>query len=465
MHIMNNESKNKIMPYRNIALAMLISMVSLSCTIATNTYDKSSQATAKSSKAKGVNIQTWRSKKGAKVLFVNAPQLPMVDIRLVFNGGSARDGKQQGVALLTNTMLTQSAGSWTTDQIAEKFDDVGANFSTSALRDMAILSLRSLTEQKLLTQAVDTFKVVVTKPSFKADEIKRKKAHQLISIQNQLQSPGSIASNAFYNNLYKGHPYAHPTIGTKKSVAAIRAKDLKKFYARYYVAKNLTIAIVGNVSQQQASALVEDITSGLQQGTAAGKLPELSLSAKPQSVHKDYKATQTHILVGQVGMKRGDKDYFNLYVGNHILGGSGFGSRIMQEIREKRGLAYSSYSYFSPMQVQGPFLMGLQTKTAKTKEALTVLNKTLQDFISNGPTKEELAHSKKNITGGFPLRVDSNKDITSYLAVIGFYNLPLDYLKTFNDNVNAVTVDSIKEAFNRRVKPNNLLTVTVGTSK
>lgn len=451
------------MSLRHLSLFILIGSISVACSGESST--DTTAAVVTSSNADGVKIQTWNSSKGAKVMFVEAPQLPMIDIRLVFNAGSARDGKTHGVARLTNTMLSQSAGKWSTDEIAERFEDVGANFSTSALRDMAILSLRSLTDKDLLTQAVDTFKVVASQPAFKAEELKRKKSHQLISIQNQLQSPGSIAKNAFYAGIYGDHPYAHPTIGNKQTVSALSVADLEAFYNQYYVAANLTIAIVGNVDQKQAHALAEEITSGLQQGQAAKNLPEVGLAKQAQKVHKEYSATQTHILVGQVGIQRGDADYYSLYVGNHILGGSGFGSRIMEEIREKRGLAYSSYSYFLPMQVQGPFIMGLQTKTAKTKEALEVLNQTLQDFMQTGPTQDELEHSRKNITGGFALRVDSNKDITEYLAVIGFYDLPLDYLSGFNEKVNAVTIDMIKDAFNRRIQADKLLTVTVGTTK
>lgn len=427
-----------------------------------SSQSKEASKVVTSSTGKGVKIQTWQSSKGANVLFVNAPQLPMVDIRLVFNAGSARDGAQHGIAQLTNSMLSQSAGEWSTDEMAERFEDVGANFSTSSLRDMAVMSLRSLSDESLLRQAVDTFRVAVSKPSFKPEEVERKKAHQLISIQNQQQSPGSIANKVFYGVVYKGHPYAHSIQGKKEIVSALKIEDLKQFYNTYYVSENLTIAIVGNLNQTQAHALAEELTADLEQGAAAKKLPELDDSTKAQNVHTEYDATQTHILVGQPGMKRGDADYYDLYVGNHILGGSGFGSRIMQEIREKRGLAYSSYSYFLPMQVQGPFTMGLQTKNSKTVEALDVLNKTLLGFIEKGPTKEELEHSKKNITGGFPLRVDSNKDITQYLAVIGFYKLPLDYLNTFNDKVNAVTVESIKDAFKRRIHPDKLATITVG---
>ncbi len=181
-------------------------------------------------------------------------------------------------------------------------------------------------------------------------------------------------------------------------------------------------------------------------------------------LHMDFPSTQTHILMGEPGVDRRDRDYFTLYVANHILGGSGFGSRIMKEIREKRGLAYSSYSYFLPMRRKGPFLMGMQTRNSKAGEALEVLRQTLKHYIEQGPTAEELEHAKKNITGGFPLKVDSNSDIAGYIAMIGFYQLPLDYLQNFNRNIEAVTLEQIRDALKRRIHPDKMLTVTVGKS-
>jgi zinc protease len=161
-------------------------------------------------------------------------------------------------------------------------------------------------------------------------------------------------------------------------------------------------------------------------------------------------------------MRRGDPDYLPLYLGNHILGGSGLVSRISDEIREKRGLSYSANSYFSPMAVEGPYLLSLQTKNDSTEEALTVLHATLAQFIAEGPTEAELIAAKKNITGGFALNIDSNKDILGYIAMIGFYALPLDYLDTFIDQINAVSVAQIHDAFKRRIHPDKMVLITVG---
>lgn len=412
--------------------------------------------------AVGLNIQSWQSENGAKVMYVHAPNLPMVDVRMVFDAGSARDADKAGLASITNLLLTHGAGEWNTNQIIERFDSVGAQFSTESLRDMAFVSLRSLTEKTWLDKALDTTAAILHKPKFEASELERERKRILVGLKNQKESPGTLASLAFYKALYSEHPYATPTSGDEQSVNSITRDDILEFYKKYYVAKNAIIVIVGAVDKEQAKSIVERLTSGLASGTKAPVLPNVSPLEEMKTINQAHPSKQTHILVGQEGKVRGDKDYFALYVGNHILGGSGFGSRIVDQIREQRGLAYSSYSYFAPMRKQGPFIMGLQTKNNQADEAIKVLFETLDKFITEGPDAKELIAAKKNITGGFPLKIDSNKDITEYVAMIGFYDLPLDYLTQFNSNVEKVTVDDIKDAFKRRVHPKRMVIVRVG---
>ncbi|MCG8098279.1 MAG: insulinase family protein, partial [Candidatus Thiodiazotropha taylori] len=175
-----------------------------------------------------------------------------------------------------------------------------------------------------------------------------------------------------------------------------------------------------------------------------------------------FPSTQSHLYLGQPGLKRGDPDYFPLYVGNHILGGSGLVSLLSEEVREKRGLSYSVYSFFIPMRQLGLFQVGLQTKNEQADEALKVVKDTLQRYITEGPTDEELKAAKQNITGGFPLRIASNGKIVEYLAVIGFYDLPLDYLDRFVERIEAVSKEQIRDAFKRRVDSERLVRVQVG---
>ncbi|TDY04111.1 M16 family metallopeptidase [Thiohalophilus thiocyanatoxydans] len=407
-------------------------------------------------------IQSWKTDNGARVVFVPADELPMVDVRVVFDAGSARDGELPGLARMTAGMLNEGAGDWDTDELAKRFDDIGANYSASAKRDMAAFSLRTLVDKPLREQALSTFASILGEPTFPREAFNRVRRNTLVSLQNKKQSPGDLAEDKFYKELFGEHPYATPVSGEEASVKAIQRADLRAFYKEHMVASNAVVAIVGKLSREQAEALAEQVTGKLESGEPAPSLPEVEPLPEAKRVDLSHPSAQTHILVGQPGMRRGDRDYFSLYVGNHILGGSGFGSRIMETIREDRGLAYSSYSYFVPQRVNGAFIMGLQTSNKQTEQALGLLQEVLVKFIDEGPTEEELQHAKKNITGGFPLRIDSNKDIVEYLAMIGFYDLPHDYLDTFNDNVEDITAADIREAFQRRIDPEKLLTVTVG---
>ncbi len=407
-------------------------------------------------------IQHWTSANGARVYFVPAPELPMVDVRIVFDAGSAKDGDQAGLAQLTNDLLSEGAGTLDADQIAERFEGVGANFGASALRDMAVVSLRSLTDPKLLEPALDTLSLVLREPTFPEAAFERERNRTLIGLRAEQQDPGAIAAKAFYRAVFASHPYAIPSNGTEESLKALARADVQAFHRRYYVAKNATVAIVGAVDRNGAQAIVERVLGKLPAGRAAATVPTVPALNNAEVTRIHHPSEQTHVLLGQPGMKRDDPDYFALYVGNHVLGGSGLVSRVSEEIREKRGLSYSAYSYFMPMRAAGPFTAGLQTRNDQAEEALGVLRQTLQGYISDGPSEQELTAAKKNITGGFALRVDSNAKIVENLAMIGFYNLPLDYLNTFIAKVEAVSVEQVRDAFQRRLDPEHMATVIVG---
>ena len=407
-------------------------------------------------------IQQWQTTNGARVFFVPAPEIPMVDAQVVFDAGSARDLAKPGVAVLTNGMLNEGAGDKNADAIAEQFATLGAHQGNSAERDMASFSLRSLTEPSKLQPAADLLALILKQPTFPQDAFARVQSNALVGLQAQKQSPDEITSEAFFKAVYGTHPYASDPSGNEVSVKAMTVDDLKAFYKQYYVARNAVVAIVGAIDRSGAEKLANTLVGGLPEGTAAAKLPEVTSLTEATVVKLSHPSTQTHVMLGQPGIRRADPDYFALYLGNHILGGNGLVSRISDEIREKRGLSYSAYSYFMPMRDRGPYVLGLQTRTDKTDEAIKVLKDTLEKFVKDGPTAKELEASKKNITGGFALRVDSNKKIADYLSLIGFYNLPLDYLDTFIARMNAVTLEQVKEAFKRRVDPSKLVTVVVG---
>lgn len=412
----------------------------------------------------GPDIQRWETSKGARVLYVEAPELPMVDLRVVFDAGSARDAIP-GTGHLTNALLEEGAGEWSADQIAERLEGVGAEISSGSMRDMAWVSLRSLTEREALETSMQTLTQVLGAPRFQQGDFERVRNSVLVSLNHDDQSPASVAKKTFMRRVFGEHPYAVPSEGTRASVERITRDDLLAHYRQYYVARNAVIAIVGAVDRRQAEALAEQATAGMAEGAPAAALPPVADLEQGQLLSVSFPSSQSHILMGQPGMHRGDPDYFVLYVGNHILGGGGLVSQLSEEVREKRGLSYSVYSYFSPMRRNGPFLIGAQTQNAKAEEALQVIRDTLGRFIQSGPTGQELEAAKQNITGGFPLRIASNSKILEYIAMIGFYDLPLDYLDRFVGRVESVTADQIRNAFQRRIKPDSLVTVVVGNGQ
>jgi len=407
-------------------------------------------------------IQHWQTSQGSPVYFVETKGLPMVDVRVIFDAGSARDEYQYGIAALTSALLDTGAGAWGADEIAQRLESVGAQLGSGVSRDMAWVSLRSLTEEKLLDKALQTMRVILTKPAFNEKDFQREKNRTLAGLKHREESPGALAGIEFFKALYKDHPYAHPASGVIETVSGFSAEDLRTFYKQFYVLNNARVVIIGEMNKQQAIDIAESLIVDLQSGAKPEQLADVPEPSKGVTKHISFPSTQTHVLAGLVGMHRKDEDYLSLYVGNHILGGSGLVSQLFAEVREKRGLAYSAYSYFSPLLRKGPFTMGLQTRNDQTTQAAEVMQNTLKAFVEKGPTEKALIAAKKNITGGFAMRFDTNSKLISYVSMIGFYQLPLDYLDTFQQRVEAVTVASIKDAFKRRVKPAFINTITVG---
>ena len=407
-------------------------------------------------------IQHWQTANGARVYFVPAPEIPMVDIQVVFDAGSARDNSKPGLARLTNGLMSEGAGGLSANRIAERFAELGAIFGNGALRDMAWLSLRSVTEPYRLEPALANLTLVLVRPDFPKNAFDRERKRMLIGLREQRESPGTLAKKAFYRDVFTGHPYASDPGGVAASLKTLNRADVAVFHARYYVARNAIISLVGAINRQQAEVIAERLVGQLPAGEHAPALPPVPPLTQSGERRIAHPSAQTHILVGQPGMSRHDPDYFPLYVGNHALGGSGLVSILGDEIREKRGLSYSVYSYFLPMRSQGPFIAGLQTRNDQAQHALKLLREVLARYIKEGPTAAQLLASKQNIIGGFPLRIDSNRKLTEHLTAIGFYGLPLDYLDTFTHKIEIVTRHDIIDALQRRLTPETMITVIVG---
>jgi zinc protease len=327
------------------------------------------------------------------------------------------------------------------------------------------VGVRTLSSAKERKQALDLLVAVLSQPEFPAKVLEREKVRLIGALKEADTKPDTIASRTFSRMVYPSHPYGLRSSGEVDTIAVLTRDDLAAFYRSHYIAERAVVALMGDITRAEAAEIAEALTAKLPsaQGAAAA-LPPVPPIAKSAETWVKHPATQSHILMGAPGIRRNNPDYFALFVGNHVLGAGGFTSRLTEEVRQKRGLAYSAYSYFSPMLREGPFVVGMQTQASQAPEALAVVRQTVASFIAEGPTAKELAAAKKNIIGGFPLRIDSNRKIHEYLAVIGFYNLPLTYLDDFTKNVERVTAEQIKSAFQRHIDPNRLVTVVVGAS-
>lgn len=410
-----------------------------------------------------VKIQQWQTSAGAEVYFVENHDLPIIDLSVNFSAGSARDtAEKSGLAGITRYLMALGAAGMSDEVIANKMADIGAILGGDFDADRAAFKLRTLSSAREQTQALDIFTKVLQKPDFPEAVLTREKARIISGLQESATRPESISNKAFMSAIYGKHPYSLDESGEVETVAKIKREDLQDFYNKYYSAKGAVIAMIGDLTREQANSIAENISNGLPKSVAVAPIATVDYPTKPIEQRIAHPASQSHILFGYPGMKRGDPDTFPLYVGNYILGGGGFVSRLTEEVREKRGLVYSVYSYFMPMAELGPFQIGLQTKKDQADAALKLVHETLDNFMKNGVTEKELIAAKANIIGGFPMRIDSNSKILDYLSVIGFYKLPLNYLDEYNKKVASVTAAQIKDAFNRRLKPENFVTVVVG---
>lgn len=410
-----------------------------------------------------LKIQHWTTAAGARVYFVENHELPLLDVSVTLPAGSARDlHEHAGLARMTHALMSLGAGVWSEQEIAERLADVGAILSGHFDPDRAGFSLRTLSSDKEREQALSVLHAVLTAPRFEAAILTRERARAVAELKEAATRPQYLGLKAFKAAVFGDHPYALDESGEIDALERLDRSDLTDFYRRYYRAANASIAIVGDIGRDEAKRLAEDLTEGLPPGEASPPIPPVRASGHGTEQVIPHPATQSHLFMGLPGMKYGDPDFFPLVVGNYILGGGGFDSRIMSEVRQKRGLAYSAYSAFQPMQELGPFMIGLQTRREATVDAVRVVRETMEQFLRDGPTEAELAQAKNYLVGSFPLRLDSNRKILDYLAVMGFYRLPLDWLDNYASRVKAVTREDILRAFRSRIRPEAMHVVIVG---
>lgn len=404
--------------------------------------------------------QHWQTKQGTPVYFIETHQLPTLDVSVVFDAGSARDGRAYGVAALTNSLMDAGSDGLAGNEIQQRFDQVGALFDSHVGRDMATLSLKTLVDKTYREPAVATFLSLLKSPLFPKGEVKRVKHQFQNSLQALQQSPRALAQMHFYQELYGDQPYGHLVIGDKASVAALTRSAVVAFYQRYYVAQNAAIVIVGSVSQQHAKVLAENIAGSLPQGNHPRPITPM---VAYHGVHKwvEYPSNQTSVLWGQQGINRQDPNYFALMVGNSILG-EGMTSRLFKRVRSEGGYVYTVQSRFNRLLQPGPFVVSFQTRTLAAVKAYDLVKSVTKKFIEEGPSEAELKAAKKSIIGRFALSLASNEALKNALIVQAFYHVPADYYETYRAKVAAVTVADVREAMRQHFDYHNFVAVLVG---
>lgn len=420
----------------------------------------------------GIPIQHWIQPSGAKVFLVESPAIPMVDVQLDFDAGSRRDPPEQSglasaMASMSDKGVVAQPGHAALDEnaLSEAWADLGAGFGATATQDRLSFSLRSLTYPDLLPQAVQLAARQLSAPAFPDAIWQRERERWSAAIRQANTRPATLAQQAFSSAVYGTHPYGADT--TEATLARISTPDMRQRYAQWVRACRAQVTVVGAVNRAQADTLVADLLARLP-GTDCPVLPpvaEVAPLAKAVEQRIAFDSAQAHVLIGQPGIRRDDPDYFALTVGNYILGGGGFVSRLTHEVREKRGLTYSVYSYFSPARHAGAFTVGLQTRPDQAAQAVQVAKEVVAQFVADGPTEAELQAAKDNLIGGFALRIDSNRKLLDNVASIAWNDLPLDYLDTWTQAVAQVSVADIKAAFARHLQPDRMVTVVLGATQ
>ena len=401
---------------------------------------------------------------GIVLLTSEQKALPMVSIELLIDAGSRYDApNREGVANLVAKLLTYGTKRRTALQINETLDFLGASLSTRCSDDLASVSMTIL--KKDLTTGLELLGDILINSTFPQQEIERQKQSVIASIKARDESPGDIAQRRFAAALFPQSPYGRPVEGTETSVKGIQQKSLREFYERYYRPNRSILAVVGDVSEQESTQALNQAFRSWRKGEPGGKplVPSVIGSSQVIRVNKDL--TQANIMMGHEGVPRNHPDYYAIQVMNYILGGGGFSSRAMDSIRNERGLAYSVYSHFGAEKSHGTFVFVMQTKNDTAEEAIRIAREEIRRMREQPVTDQELDDAKNYLTGSFPLRLDTNHKVASFLAQVEFFRLGLDYPDRYADLIRKVTREDVQRVAKAYLHPEKLITVVVGNQK
>lgn len=390
--------------------------------------------------------------------------LPMVTFNLLIRAGSRYDPQgREGLANLTARLLTYGTRSRTALQISETLDFIGATLSAGAGEELASVNLTLL--KKDLDVGLNLLAEILTASVFPQQEIERQKQSVIASIRASEQQPGSIAQRKFHEALFPQSPYGRPVEGDEKSVERIGRTELVEFYQRYYRPDRAILAVVGDVSHQELKDKLAQALRSWQRGAGAREEAP-RVSAGPASVIRIQKnLTQANIVIGHEGITRGHPDYYAIQVMNYILGGGGFSSRLMDSVRNERGLAYSVYSSFDADKHVGTFQVAMQTKNESAEEAIRIAAEEIRRIREKGVSEDELQAAKDYLIGSFPLRFDTNRRLASFFAQVEFFELGSDYPDRYPDLIRAIRREDVLRAAQRYLQPEKLIVVVVANQE
>ena len=418
-------------------------------------------------------IQQLDSYKGAKAYLVQTQSLPMLDIEISIDAGTRYDpASKAGLAIMTAELLDngiRSAGRNLTEaQIADEIADLGADIKIGVSGERAMILVRCLSRPDIRDRAIQLARLILSSPTYDSVIVNREKQRISAGLLEAETKPDFVLDRRFRKAVYGNYPLGNAV--TVKSIAGLSVSDLKQFHQQFYRSDRVIVSMVGDVSKSEAQEIMQTLVKDLPQtGSSIPPLPELARSPVENLSEREitipFDSQQAHIAMGMTAIARNNPDYFPLIVGNYALGGGGFVSRLMNEVREKRGLAYSVFSYFAPGQETGIFQAGLQTKNDQATMALDVMTETISQFIAKGPTQSELDAAKANLINGFPLRIDNNRKLLDNVSSIAWNGLPLNTLDTWTEQVNAVTREQVEIAFQKYLAMDRMKIVVLGAKQ
>jgi zinc protease len=410
--------------------------------------------------AQALEIQDLKSPAGVVFWLVEEPSIPIVSLEISFAGGARLDpAERAGLANLLGGLIEEGAGDLDALGFAKARDDLSARFSFSAGRDSMDISARMLVET--LVPSIELLALALASPRFDPEPVARVKAQVVAMIAESETDPATVAAQAWYAATFPDHPYGRPSNGTVQSIAAITRDDLVAAHARLLTRANARIAVVGAIDAERAGRMVDTVLAGLEEGTPL-ELERISDAPPPGLRVIELDVPQSAAVFGHAGLPRDDPDFIPAFVMNYILGGGGFSSRLMQEVREKRGLAYGVYAYLAVRDEAALYLGSVQTVNAGMAETLEVIRAEWARMASEGVTADELDRAIRYLTGAFPLSFDSNSKIANYMVFIQEAELGLDYIDRRNELIKAVSLGDVKRVAKRLLKPDDLSIVVVG---